>query len=250
MSKLASTSPAPALCVTVLLVVAQRPVRELIAANLAAAGFHPVLASTRFEGANLLEQFLPDAIVVDLEASRALGPGGSQANARFEGAAQVPTIMITSSLSDSCGEDRRRCGADVCVEKPFAPRQLVAQISSLLDANQSIRVPRDGTVEFGPLLMQVREHRVSMLRGDTAHHLDLSPTEFQLLKFLMANPVRVHTRADLLREVWGDQTGNDERTVDQTVKRVRKELHRVKLKTMLDTVRGVGYRMMSVDTKN
>ena len=81
-------------------------------------------------------------------------------------------------------------------------------------------------------------HRVSA--GETA--LALGPTEFRLLHFLMTHPERVHSRAQLLDQVWGDHVFVEERTVDVHIRRLRRALAPAQLENLVQTVRGAGYR--------
>jgi two-component system phosphate regulon response regulator PhoB len=79
------------------------------------------------------------------------------------------------------------------------------------------------------------------VRGDT--EVKVGPTEFRLLHFFMTHPERVHSRAQLLDRVWGDHVFIEERTVDVHVKRLREALSPVGCSTMIETVRGAGYRV-------
>jgi two-component system phosphate regulon response regulator PhoB len=75
------------------------------------------------------------------------------------------------------------------------------------------------------------------------HGVDLGPTEFRLLHFLMTHPERVHSRTQLLDRVWGDHVFVEERTVDVHIRRLRKALEPTGLDALIQTVRGTGYRL-------
>ena len=92
---------------------------------------------------------------------------------------------------------------------------------------------------FRSLVLDPATRRVH--RGGT--ELKLGPTEFRLLHFFMTHPERVHSRAQLLDRVWGDHVFIEERTVDVHVKRLREALQPAQCASMLETVRGAGYRM-------
>ena len=96
----------------------------------------------------------------------------------------------------------------------------------------------DDAVELGGLRLDPATHRVSA--GDTA--LALGPTEFRLLHFLMTHPERVHSRAQLLDQVWGDHVFVEERTVDVHIRRLRSALEPTQHDALIQTVRGSGYR--------
>jgi two-component system phosphate regulon response regulator PhoB len=96
----------------------------------------------------------------------------------------------------------------------------------------------DDPIEVGGLRVDPVTHRVTG-NGET---VDLGPTEFRLLHFLMTNPERVHSRANVLDKVWGDRVYVEDRTVDVHIRRLRKALEASGHEEMIQTVRGVGYR--------
>jgi two-component system phosphate regulon response regulator PhoB len=97
----------------------------------------------------------------------------------------------------------------------------------------------DEPIEIGGLRLDPATHRVS--GGGRA--IELGPTEFRLLHFLMAHPERVHSRAQLLDHVWGDHVFVEERTVDVHIRRLRKALEATGHDRLIETVRGSGYRL-------
>jgi two-component system phosphate regulon response regulator PhoB len=97
----------------------------------------------------------------------------------------------------------------------------------------------DDVVQIGELRLDPASHRVT---GDSAP-VELGPTEFRLLHFLMTHPERVHSRAQLLDHVWGDHVFVEERTVDVHIRRLRKALEPTRLDRLIQTVRGTGYRI-------
>ena len=127
-------------------------------------------------------------------------------------------------------------GADDYVTKPFSPRELVARIKAVLRR----RAPQmtEDPVEAAGLRLDPAAHRVY---GD-ARALSLGPTEFRLLHFLMTHAERVHSRAQLLDQVWGDHVFVEERTVDVHIRRLRKALEVTGHDRLIETVRGSGYR--------
>ena len=127
-------------------------------------------------------------------------------------------------------------GADDYIAKPFSPRELLARVRAVLRR----RAPEqaNGLIKIGDLSLDTSTHRVTF--GD--QELKLGPAEFKLLNYLISHPERVHTRAQLLDKVWGDHVFIEERTVDVHIKRLRESLGAT-AGSMIETVRGVGYRL-------
>jgi two-component system phosphate regulon response regulator PhoB len=121
--------------------------------------------------------------------------------------------------------------------KPFSTHELMARIRAVL--RRKAPEALDSAVELGVLRLDPSTRRVA--RGE--QEVKIGPTEFRLLHFLMTHPERVHSRAQLLDRVWGDHVFIEERTVDVHVKRLREALAPVACSTMIETVRGAGYRL-------
>ena len=103
----------------------------------------------------------------------------------------------------------------------------------------------DDVVAINGLKLDPATHRVTAtnIEAENPIKLDLGPTEFRLLHFLMTHPERVHSRSQLLDQVWGDHVFVEERTVDVHIKRLRAALAPGGYSNMIETVRGSGYRL-------
>jgi two-component system phosphate regulon response regulator PhoB len=143
------------------------------------------------------------------------------------------------------GEERDKVtglesGVDDYITKPFSPRELVARIRAVLRRASPERLA-DG-VTLGQLSLDAGQCVVTFAEQE----LKPGPTEFRLLHFLMKHPGRVHSRPQLLDKVWGDHVFIEERTVDVHVKRLREVLGAAG--SMIETVRGAGYRLVVPDS--
>jgi two-component system phosphate regulon response regulator PhoB len=149
--------------------------------------------------------------------------------------------MLTARSEEQDKVMGLEAGADDYVTKPFSPKELLARIKAVLRR----RAPQltDDVVAINGLRLDPATHRVTGHDDGGPIKLDLGPTEFRLLHFLMTHPERVHSRSQLLDQVWGDHVFVEERTVDVHIKRLRAALTPGGYSTMIETVRGSGYRL-------
>lgn len=150
---------------------------------------------------------------------------------------KLPIIMVTARSDESHISQGLDAGADDYVSKPFSPRELLSRIQAVLRRTDNL--PEDGVIKHGDITLDVRQHLLTV--GDSA--IDLGHTEFKLLTFLMKNPNRVYSRAEILDHVWGIGTFIEERTVDVHILRLRKSLKPAAHDDLIATVRGAGYRL-------
>jgi two-component system phosphate regulon response regulator PhoB len=148
----------------------------------------------------------------------------------------VPLIMLTARGQELDKVAGLEAGADDYITKPFSPRELVARIKAVL-RRRSPQTTEDA-VEIGGLRLDPATHRVTA----DGQPVSLGPTEFRLLHFLMTHPERVHSRTQLLDQVWGDHVFVEERTVDVHIRRLRSALEPTAHDRLIQTVRGSGYR--------
>jgi two-component system phosphate regulon response regulator PhoB len=222
---------------TVLVVEDEAAIAELVAINLRHAGFEVTLAENADQATVAVDAVLPDLVLLDW-----MLPGQSgvalarrwRADARTR---ELPIIMLTARADETDKVAGLDAGADDYLTKPFSTQELLARIRAVLRR----RVPEalDTVVEIGGLKLDPSTRRVSREGVD----LKLGPTEFRLLHFFMTHPERVHSRAQLLDRVWGDHVFIEERTVDVHVKRLREALLPARCASMIETVRGAGYRL-------
>jgi two-component system phosphate regulon response regulator PhoB len=222
---------------TVLVVEDELAIQELIAYTLKQAGHQPLRASTAEHAMQLIQSAVPDVVLLDwmlpglsgIELARRL-----RADKRTR---SIPIIMLTARAEEGERIAGLEAGADDYITKPFSPRELNARVKAVLRR----RAPQmtDDVVQMGKVKLDPATHRVTAAGEEVA----LGPTEFRLLHFFMTHPERVHSRTQLLDQVWGDHVFVEERTVDVHIRRLRKALETSRQDALIQTVRGAGYRM-------
>jgi len=220
----------------ILLVEDEPAIQELIAVNLTRAGHNVIRVADAEAAQRLVREALPDLILLDWMLPGMSGVELAKRMRADERTRTTPIIMLTARGEEQDKVTGLETGADDYITKPFSPRELVARIKAVLRR----RAPQatDDPVEMGGLRLDPVAHRVSA--GEQA--LALGPTEFRLLHFLMTHPERVHSRAQLLDQVWGDHVFVEERTVDVHIRRLRSALEGSGHDQFIQTVRGSGYR--------
>ena len=222
---------------TILLVEDEPAIQELIAANLTRAGHHVLRASDAETGQRIVRDALPDLILLDWMLPGMSGVEFAKRLRSEERTRSIPLIMLTARGEEQDKVAGLEAGADDYVTKPFSPRELVARIKAVLRR----RAPEttEDAVEIGGLRLDPATHRLAA----NGNPVNLGPTEFRLLHFLMTHPERVHSRAQLLDQVWGDHVFVEERTVDVHIRRLRSALEPSNHDGLVQTVRGSGYRL-------
>lgn len=213
-------------------------IRDMLCFSLRHSGFECDGVGDAESGLALLKQQRPDIILLDwmlpgvdgIEFIRRL-----RANEYF---AEIPVIMLTAKGESEDMVKGLSVGADDYVNKPFSPPELMARIKALLRRCQLPEADEGQVLQFGTLSLDMKSHRVTV----DEQRVDLGPTEFRLLHFFMKNPERAYSRGQLLDHVWGDTVYIEERTVDVHIRRLRKALEPTKHDSLVETVRGVGYR--------
>ena len=181
-----------------------------------------------------VERQVPDLALLDVGLPDGNGFDVCRALRRSHG---LPIVFLTARDDEIDRVLGLELGADDYVGKPFSPREVCARVKAVLRRNAPQAT--DDLVELGGLSLDPATHRVTA--GGT--EINLGPTEFRLLHFLMAHPERVHGRSQLLDQVWGDHVFVEERTVDVHIRRLRAALETTGHDNLIQTVRGSGYRI-------
>lgn len=221
----------------ILVVEDEAAIQRLLAYNLEAAGFDVAQAYDGEEALTLLAEREPDLVLIDWMLPQLSGIELCRRLRRRPESQHVPIIMLTARTEES---DRLRgleTGADDYMTKPFSPAELLARIRAVL---RRVRPAfADQVLAFHDLRMDLAAHRV--FRGEREIHL--SPTEFRLLRHFLENPGRVFSRAQLLDRVWGSDLEIELRTVDATIRRLRRALNSGGESDVLRTIRAEGYSL-------
>jgi len=221
---------------TILVVEDEPAIQELIAYNLKQAGHQPLRADNAEQALNLVANALPDLVLLDWMLPGLSGIEFARRLRADKRTRAIPIIMLTARSDEQDKLQGLETGADDYITKPFSPRELNARIKAVLRR----RAPEmtDDMVQLGGLKLDPASHRVT----GNGEPVELGPTEFRLLHFLMTHAERVHSRTQLLDQIWGDHVFVEERTVDVHIRRLRKALEPNKLDGLVQTVRGTGYR--------
>jgi two-component system phosphate regulon response regulator PhoB len=218
------------------LVVEDEPaIAELIAVNLRHNGFRTTWAIDSASAQREIDDAVPDLILLDWMLP---GESGLVLAKRWRASTrtkEVPIIMLTARGDEADRVAGLDAGADDYISKPFSTRELLARVRAVL--RRKAPEPVGETLCIAGLSLDPATYRVNF----NEQLLKLGPTEFKLLQYLMGSAERVHSRASLLDKVWGDHVYIEERTVDVHVKRLREALGAAG--TMVETVRGAGYRL-------
>ncbi len=221
----------------ILIVEDEEALSLLLRYNLEAARYAVDTAKRGDEAEIKLRESTPDLVILDwmlpglsgIELCRRLR---AQSETR-----QLPIIMLTARGEESERVRGLATGADDYIVKPFSLPELIARVSALL--RRAVPEKVNGVLSFGDLELDREKKRVS--RGGRG--IDLGPTEYRLLEYLMERPGRVFSRDQLLDGVWGREVYIDERTVDVHIGRLRKALNRGHTSDPIRTVRGAGYAL-------
>ncbi|WP_299369590.1 phosphate regulon transcriptional regulator PhoB [uncultured Tateyamaria sp.] len=220
------------------LVVEDEPAqREVLAYNLEAEGFSVSRAQDGEEALLLVDEDLPDIIVLDWMMPNLSGIEVCRRLKIRPETRSIPVIMLSARTEEVDKVRGLETGADDYVVKPYSVIELMARVRSQLRRVRPSTVGQ--TLEFDDIVLDSESHRVT--RG--SDEIRLGPTEFRLLSTFMEKPGRVWSREQLLDRVWGRDIYVDTRTVDVHIGRLRKALTSHGGGDPVRTVRGAGYSL-------
>jgi len=222
------------------LVVDDEPnITDLVATTLRYEGFEVEVAGTGTDALRAAARFRPDLLVLDVMLPDRDGFDLLK-RLRADGA-HVPVVFLTARDSTEDKVKGLTVGGDDYVTKPFSLEELVARVRAVLRrANGS--APDTAKLVFADLELDDDTHEV--WRGRT--RIDLTPTEYKLLRYLMLNARRALSKSQILDHVWEYDFGGDANVVETYISYLRKKLDPLG-PPLIHTIRGVGYTMRTPD---
>jgi two-component system, OmpR family, response regulator RegX3 len=225
---------------TILLVEDEESYREPLTFKLERDGFEVVPVADGLDALTAFDRGGIDVVLLDLMLP---GLSGTEVCRQLRQRGNVPVIMLTAKDSEIDKVVGLELGADDYVTKPYSYRELVARVHAVLrrtGAGDDLDEP--AVLAVGRVRMDVDRHE---LRVD-GESVAIPLREFELLELFLRNPDRVLTRGQLIDRVWGPNYVGDTKTLDVHVKRVRAKIETDPSRpTMLQTVRGLGYKLIS-----
>lgn len=220
----------------ILIVEDEGAIRDMLGYALMKAGFLCEEAADTEAARSTLKAERPDLILLDWMLP---GMSGIDYARRLKSAPEtrdIPIIMLTAKGEEADKVRGLETGADDYITKPFSTGELVARVKAVL--RRYVKAETGTLIEINGLRLDPETYRVTANGQD----IEISPTEFKLLRFFIGHPERVYSRSRLLDQVWGENVYVEERTVDVHIRRLRKTLEPFGFQRYIQTVRSVGYR--------
>lgn len=220
----------------ILVVEDEESIRRFITLNLSAAGYQVGEAETGEEALSMLKTFIPELVVLDL-----MLPGISGLEVCQQIRDIMPetlVIMLTARGQDTDKILGLELGADDYMVKPFNPFELIARIKAVLRRRAGLKEPKQ-VLSCRELCLDITSN--NFFKNDL--EIELTPTEFALLKVFMENPGRALKRNEMLNAVWGEDYFGDTKTLDVHIRRLREKIEDLPSQpNYIKTVWGSGYR--------
>lgn len=227
--------------VKVLVVEDEASIRKFIVINLERSGFIIYEADTGEKGLELAATCKPDVLVLDVMLPSL--DGFEVCKRVRRDMPDIAIIMLTARTQDVDKITGLELGADDYMVKPFNPLELIARINTIMRRTSGGRTQVSSSIPFRNLLMDIDSQR--FFKNGT--EIELTPTEFAVLKLFMSNPGRALSRNELLNTVWGRNYFGDLKTLDVYIRRIREKIEdNPSQPQFIETVWGYGYRWQSV----
>ena len=218
-----------------LLVVDDEPnIRELLSASLRFAGFDVAVAADGREALEMLQTFAAELVVLDVMMP---GVDGLTVLRRMrENGSKLPVLLLTARDATEDKVGGLTLGADDYVTKPFSLEEVIARIRALLRRARETATVESNVLTFADIEVDDDTHEVRK----AGELVQLSPTEFKLLRYFLNNPGRVLSKAQILDAVWQYDFNGDANVVESYISYLRRKIDTTEPR-LLHTLRGVGY---------
>ena len=184
-----------------------------------------------------IRAFQPDLIILDVMMPDISGIQICRMLRADPKSKAIPVVFLTAKAEEADRVLGLEVGGDDYICKPFSVKELTLRVQGLLRRNSGPAEELPKRLELGSIVLDNERHQVTV-KGET---IELTATEFRLLRLLMERKGRVQTREHLLLNVWNYETEIETRTVDTHIRRLREKLGAEA--DLIETLRGVGYRM-------
>ena len=222
----------------ILVVEDDKSISDLIILHLKKNDFKYLVVHNGEDALSHLDNFMPDFIILDWMIP---GLSGLEVLRRIRNKQEyknLPILMLTAKNSEQDKIISFESGLDDYITKPFLPSELIARVKAILKRTSQLNQDQDNLI-FNEIKINIVQKKA--YRGD--RRLNLGPTEFNILYFLLKNKQRVFSREQILNKIWPNQVNVELRTVDVHIRRLRKELNQNKDKDLIRTVRSAGYSL-------
>jgi two-component system alkaline phosphatase synthesis response regulator PhoP len=225
----------------ILLVDDEKDIIEFLQYNLKKEGFSVITANDGIEALNLLKEN-PDLIVLDIMMPAMDGFEVCRRIRQINDFMNTPVIFLTARVGETDEIKGLTLGANDYIHKPVSPGKLVARVKSNLRNIGKYNVDEPGKINIGPLQIDRDKYEITI----NGVHKIFPRKEFEILFYLAGNPGKVLSRNDILRNVWRNDVFVYGRTVDVHIRKIREKLDLYA--DILETVKGVGYRIKRVES--
>jgi two-component system alkaline phosphatase synthesis response regulator PhoP len=229
---------------TRVLVIDDEPdILELVRYNLAQYGYDVTCSLSGEEALTQIRSHAPDLMVLDLMLPGVDGLEVCKALKRDARTADIPILMLTARSEEADIVTGLELGADDYLTKPFSPRVLLARIKAVLRRKHTEPVAEDAVITRGDLVIHPGRHEVLV----QAQSVQLTPTEFRILRLLARRPGWVFTRNQIIDAAQGEDMNVTvtARSVDVHIVSLRRKLG--PCGAVIETIRGVGYRFRDTE---
>jgi len=225
----------------ILVVEDDKSISDLISLHLKKNNFEYLVVHNGEDALSHLDNFMPDFVILDWMIP---GLSGLEVLRRIRNKQEyknLPILMLTAKNSEQDKIISFESGLDDYITKPFLPSELIARVKAILKRTNQLNQDHERLI-FDDIKIDTSQKKA--FRG--ARRLNLGPTEFKILLFLLKNKQKVFSREQILNKIWPNQVNVEIRTVDVHIRRLRKELNKNGEQDLIRTVRSAGYSIDSI----